>query len=102
MKDNHSAPTFVYAAWSTPDRKAQTKHFGRVMLQGQNLRSYVTWYNGLSPKETDEWDRLIAGLQAGPTLRRQLKALRFAGDAKLAKSPVKLILDQLAKPAPSK
>ncbi|MGH7146041.1 MAG: hypothetical protein ACREJ2_18165 [Planctomycetota bacterium] len=58
-------PPICYAGWSIPDAVAQTAHFGRVLLQGENLVNYVLWENGLNAAEAAEWQTFLATLKPG-------------------------------------
>ncbi len=80
-------PTFLYAMWSVPVSDAQEKQFGKVVLTGENLYTYVLWYRGLSAKETTEWEAFLSALQPGEDLATSLKAFRFSTDPPLPADP---------------
>jgi hypothetical protein len=73
-------PAFCYANWSEPDEAAQRRHFGKVILSGDDLSQYCLWRGGLDPNRAAEWDALLAGLQPGRGSKEQIEAFRFAGE----------------------
>jgi hypothetical protein len=73
-------PKVLYALWSVPDAELQTKHFGKVVLTGEELAQYVLWRHGLSDEEAGEWDGFVATLEPGERLLEQLDAFRFTTD----------------------
>jgi len=74
-------PVLCYASWSTPAEAEQKAHFGRVILAGRELASYVLWYRGLTPEERSEWDhRLIARCKPGADLRGLIEGFRFSDE----------------------
>ncbi len=112
-------PVFCFALWSRPDRGFQEAHFGKVLLEGEDLAEYVVWYCGLNSEEAREWDQLIAGCEPDGDLRPAIKRFRFSsepwpnpnklekGPASLADTPRGLILDALkpqekSRPQPEK
>jgi hypothetical protein len=73
-------PAFCYANWSQPDETAQKRHFGKVVLSGDDLSQYCLWRGALDQKQAAQWEALLAGLQPGPALKERLEAFRFAGE----------------------
>jgi hypothetical protein len=73
-------PAFCYANWSQPDETAQTRHFGKVVLSGDDLSQYCLWHGALDKKEAAQWEALLARLQPGPELTNNIQAFRFAGE----------------------
>ena len=71
-------PTMCYAFWADPCREFQTKHFGRVVLDGYNLAEYCLWRASLTVAEGRQWDGFIQTLTPVPASVEQLKAFRFA------------------------
>jgi len=82
LDKSRAVPVFCFACWSCPNPAKQKRHFGRVVLEGDDLATYVIWYNGLSRTETGEWDRFVAGCRPGAGLKPRLEAFRFAADPK--------------------
>lgn len=56
-------PAFFFATWATPDEGFQKAHFGKVLVNGDDLLTCVLWRNGLNSSEGRECDTLLAGLQ---------------------------------------
>jgi hypothetical protein len=73
-------PVLCYAFWSEPDAKYQEARFGRVLLAGQELAEFCTWYAGLTAEERGEWDALLASEPAGQPLLQRIQQFRFRGD----------------------
>ncbi|MFH1531493.1 MAG: hypothetical protein ABIK09_12265 [Pseudomonadota bacterium] len=74
-------PSLAYAFWTEPAAAFQTERFGRVVLTGEALETYVLWYRGLAPDQRAGWDALVAGLRPGAGAIDRLRAHRFeAGD----------------------
>lgn len=102
-------PTYLYAAWSEPDREAQRLRFGKLALQGQDLAEYVVWRNGLGEAEGRQWDAFVAALKPGQDLLARLQRFRFAGEPppgppdaptrSLADTAVRLIAPAFTEPA---
>jgi len=107
--EHERTPMLCFASWSTPNQAAQEKHFGRVILRGEELSRYVLWYRGLSGEEARQWDQFLAGLKPDGKLKESVEAFRFASTAKpvsrqpehslevLARVPQELILEALNK-----
>ena len=97
VKGKSGLPTFAYAYWSEPDEKFQKKHFGKVVLEGQNLGEYVLWRSGLSKQEGIEWDDFLKGLKIGKPdeVLEKVTNFRFEGEEPggktLAETPVRLL-----------
>ena len=81
-RERRLLPLFTYALWCRPDRTAQEKHFGSVVLEGEDLAEYAMWYCGLTKAETQEWDRFVAGLKGDGDWKRALEEFRFTSDPK--------------------
>ncbi len=75
-----SMPPVCHAFWAVPDAAFQTQHFGRIVLDGEELAKYVLWYDGLGQIEQIAWDNLVDKLRPGGRLVPQLEAFRFAGE----------------------
>lgn len=100
-------PTILYAVWSSPDGPAQREHFGRIVLEGEQLSNYALWYCGLSLQEAKEWDGFISKLRPSDDLTERLRAFRFSDEppvregqeetGDLAATPRELILLGLEK-----
>lgn len=97
----------AYAFWAVPREAYQKQHFGRVLLQGEQLAQFCLWHCGLSPEEADAWDRFVETLKPGEDLADRVKRFVFSGEPPvkdLLRPPVSvadeaksLILSQLTK-----
>jgi hypothetical protein len=96
IRQRPKLPTFIFASWSEPALDFQKKHFGRVVLEGQDLGQYNLWVNGLTPAEAKAWSAFVDGLKPGKKLGAQLAAFRFAGE-KGDKSLAELAVDPILK-----
>jgi hypothetical protein len=77
-----TTPMLCFAYWSTPDQAAQGKHFGKIILRGEELAHYVLWYRGLTADEARQWDHFLAGLKPDGRLKETVGAFRFAAPSK--------------------
>lgn len=75
--DRRQAPRLMYAAWAMPNRAAQVRHFGRVMLEGKALADYCLWVRGLTPDEAAAWETFVATLAADDDPFAKVQAFRF-------------------------
>jgi len=73
-------PYTCYASWAQPDPSFQTNHFGRTVLDGDNLTQYCLWRNSLNPLQSAEWDTFVAQLKPDAGLTARLDAFRFQGE----------------------
>jgi hypothetical protein len=73
-------PFFCYASWAQADQDYQKKHFGRVVLTGDELTRYCLWRSSQDKQDGDEWDAFIASLQPGNGLVERVDAFRFPGE----------------------
>jgi hypothetical protein len=77
-KPNMSLPTLFYAAWAVPDEAAQKRHFGEVLVEGEQLLGHCLWHAGLSRQEARQWDAMIETLRP-ENMEVKLRAFRFRG-----------------------
>ena len=96
-----SLPAYFYCSWSTPDKKFQEEHFGRVILIDEDLAQYCIWKENLDEGKSKEWDSFVLSLSPGEDLEGRLNAFRFSIDQQkgleaevsdLAEVPRELIL----------
>jgi len=71
-------PIVCYAIWAEPNRRFQTRHFGKVALTEKDLMRYCLWRKSLTEKEAKEWDSFVAGLKPGEKLLTDLEKFRFS------------------------
>ncbi len=73
-------PFVCYANWVQADQEYQTKHFGRVVLTGDELMQYCLWRSSQDQQAGGEWDAFVASLQPGNGLVERVDAFRFTGE----------------------
>ena len=73
-------PILVYAVWSEPDIEFQETHFGKVVLEREDLASYNKWHTLLDPEQRVEWDALIESLEPGDDLVSTLQGFCFESE----------------------
>ena len=79
LESTNRLPAFCYASWSHPSETFQREHFGRVILNGDELLKYSLWRSGLAATQSDEWEKLLLALHPGDALTNQLAAFQFSG-----------------------
>ena len=84
--DNRPSPLshICYAVWASPDAAFQKRHFGRVILAGQELALYCLWQKGLTAEETRQWDEI---LQAARPATAEADLSRWCAEHGLAVKP---------------
>lgn len=80
IQDGVSMPPVCHAFWSAPDVEFQTRHFGKIVLRGEELAQYIVWYNGLKQTQQIAWDNLLSELRPGGRLVTQIENFRFPGE----------------------
>jgi hypothetical protein len=78
--EDTSLPNSLFALWSEPAVSYQEEHFGRVVLDNEDLGDYCEWRRELSKKRGREWDRFLKSLQPGEALIETLKEFKFKGE----------------------
>ncbi len=79
-----SLPNTLFALWSEPNDAFQEEHFGRVVLDNENLEDYCQWRRELSKKRGREWDKFVKSLEPGDELIQALNDFTFKGEAGFA------------------
>lgn len=97
-----------YAAWAKPDEAFQTRHFGKVLLQGSNLAGYCLWRKSLKTDQGSKWDDFVASLRPGNAIVKLSdyqaaldRAAKSAGREPAPHYGVKMLLDALETPPAS-
>jgi hypothetical protein len=80
LEKNRALPALCYAGWSSPDAQFQQAHFGRVLLDGDELTQYCVWHSGLGAEQVQQWELFLAGLQPGEELKKKLAAFQFTAE----------------------
>jgi len=78
LDENRALPALCYASWSSPAAEFQKAHFGRVLLDGDELTQYCLWQCSLGGEQVPQWENFLAGLQPGQELTNKLDAFQFA------------------------
>ena len=71
-------PFLCYAAFAQPNEEYQKKHFGKIVLENEDLTQYCFWYQTLTSKQKQEWDQCLSTLQGQSEMWETLKAFRFS------------------------
>ncbi len=74
-----------YAVWVSPDAGFQRRHFGRVILDAQELALYCGWQKGLTADESRQWDEVLKTVRPA-TAEAELS--RFRAEHNVAAEPV--------------
>lgn len=90
-------PMLCHAKWSVPDSVRQRLLFGRVLLRGEKLADYCSWFGRLAPQKAREWDRMLVTLKPGDLL--PLVRFRFADERAKPGAPTDSTASSLADPA---
>jgi tRNA-Thr(GGU) m(6)t(6)A37 methyltransferase TsaA len=74
-------PFVCYAVFGLADEAFQKQHFGKVVLQDDELFQYSFWYKGLSAEQRAEWDDFVVGLDGGEDVLGKVESFRFKSAA---------------------
>ena len=91
LSEHAALPTVCCATWAVPNQGEQEKRFGEVVLTEQKLASYAMWYESLSEREAEQWDKVLASCSQGRPWQEIVKAFQFE-EKTLAK---KLLAEQV-------
>jgi len=103
IKGKYDLPTFFYASWSEPNNDFQSRHFGRVILEGKNLADYCYWEKSIEAERARQWNEFLSGIDPNMEIAKAVKKFRFADESAepnaftLANVPCTLILNALPK-----
>ena len=81
LDPNRPLPVLCYASWSDPDAEFQKQHFGKVVLDGDELTEYCLWQSDLDEKQASEWESFLADLQPEEKIREKLETFRFTTES---------------------
>ncbi|MDR3459863.1 MAG: hypothetical protein P4N60_20735 [Verrucomicrobiae bacterium] len=95
LEHDRPLPVLCYASWNDPDETFQKAHFGRRLLEGDELAHYNLWRSGLSQPGGEAWDNFLAGLQPGPGLKEKIQGFRLTNDAEPLDVGCNLLTDAL-------
>lgn len=70
QKEKATLPEVCFAQWVQPTVAAQKAHFGKVVLDGDDLSRYCLWYQSLSPGESARWAKMMAKVKPGCDYRK--------------------------------
>ncbi|MDB6111526.1 MAG: hypothetical protein JWR69_3276, partial [Pedosphaera sp.] len=76
-RDGVQLPILCYASWGQADESFQKKHFGRVLLEGDDLMSYCFWRASLDEKQGGEWEAMLVSSTGAENLNEKLREFRF-------------------------
>ena len=86
LESPSDVPMLCYALWTQPNEKFQETRFGRVVLEGETLIEYSSWYESLTTEEVGKWDDHLTSMRPGPDLVARLRDFRFVPLAKDSQS----------------
>jgi hypothetical protein len=84
--EGRDLPAMAFAVWSLPNVDAQQIHFGRVILDGEDLASFVLAYQSLNAEETKQFDTFLASLSPGESLATKWESFNLGDDKQLTES----------------
>jgi len=71
-------PASLYALWVEPAIEFQEQHFGKVVIEGDDLAEYAMWENSLQDKQRKDLREMLARTDEQSAIDRLLK-FRFRG-----------------------
>jgi len=74
-------PFLCYAVFGLANDAFQEEHFGKVIIQDEQLVEYSLWYKGLSAEQRTEWDDFVVGLDGGEDVSSEVESFRFKSAA---------------------
>jgi hypothetical protein len=101
LEEHRPLPVFCYAGWSNPNVQFQEEHFGKTVLDEEDLSQYCFWQGTLSEKQAREWESFLENLKPGPELTNNLATFHFSaaavmtGQTNYALTGRKLLMDSL-------
>ena len=81
-------PDILFALWVEPAAEKQVEHFGKVVLNDEELVQYCLWRCGLPEEKARLWEAFLGGLKPGADLIERINGFRFADESKDAKTPM--------------
>lgn len=85
---HRSLPDILFALWVEPAAEKQIEHFGKVVLNDEELVQYCLWRCGLPEEKAPLWEAFLGGLKPGADLVERINGFRFADESKDAKTPI--------------
>ncbi len=70
-------PFMCHATIGEPNDEFQKRHFGRVILEDEQLVTYAFWYKGLNNDQKREWDEFLVSLDPNQELESKVESFRF-------------------------
>ncbi len=100
LREKGGAPTVCYAVWTTPDEKFQHAHFGRTVIEGDELAQFAALHRSLNAEQRAEFDKHLASLEPGDAIKGRVQDFQFVGPAdeaakRTARRMVELLASQL-------
>jgi hypothetical protein len=102
LKDKYDMPTLFYATWSEPNNDFQSRHFGRVIIEGKKLAEYCYWEQSIETGQVRQWNEFLSGIEPNMEIGKMVKSFRFPGESaepnatSLADVPRSFIVDALS------
>lgn len=97
LREKGGAPTVCYALWTTPDEKFQHAHFGRTVIEGDELAQFAAMHRSLTAEQRAEFDKHLTSLEPGDAIKGRVQDFQFVGAAdEAAKRTVRRMVEVLA------
>ena len=100
LHEQGGAPTVCYALWTMPDEKFQHAHFGRTVIEGDELAQFAAMHRSLTAEQRAEFDKHLTSLEPGDAIKGRVQDFQFVGPAdeaakRTARRMVELLASQL-------
>ena len=97
LREKGGVPTVCYALWTTPDEKFQHAHFGRTVMEGDELAQFAAMHRSLTAEQRAELDKHLTSLEPGDAIKGRVQDFQFVGAAdEAAKRTVRRMVEVLA------
>lgn len=81
LREKGGAATVCYAMWTVPNEKFQHAHFGRTVLEGDELAQFAAMYRSLTAEQCAEFDKHLTSLEPGDAIKGRVQDFQFVGAA---------------------
>lgn len=100
LRAKGGTPAVCYALWTTPDEKFQHAHFGRTVIEGDELAQFAAMHRSLTAEQRAEFDKHLTSLEPGDAIKGRVQDFQFVGPAdeaakRTARRMVELLASQL-------
>ncbi|MBA4017038.1 MAG: hypothetical protein C0483_07700 [Pirellula sp.] len=97
LRKKGGSPTVCYALWTVADEKFQLKHFGRTVIEGDELAQFAAMHRTLTAQQRAEFDKHLEALEPGDAIKGRVQEFQFVGAAdEAAKRTARRMVELLA------